>query len=493
MAAAAAGRGGTRRVAVNSILQAGADALGKIGLLALYSVMARQLGPVAFGDFTSAASLAVLVLIAAFGMDYVVTRHVAQGEDDVARVYWAAVVLKLLFGTVATAMVMGVAVVGPYADRVVLTTAVLSLAMIVDLVMLTPHALFRGLERVQVVARALVLYRALLAVLGVAAMLAGGGIAEVAVIWLACALLALGYTLRRVRDTGLALPFGLRRSDLRRVALGSLALGVAGVFGAALSRLDIIILGLLKDSEDVAIYGSAYRLIESVQFVTTAIALSAFPSLSRLSRTSRPTLGEAAALGVKAVLLVTLPIALGLGVFAEPVLRLVYGGGLADADTALTLLSLTIVPAGLCSFLAFLLSAQGRQTPVAVSLGIATVVNVGLNLLLVPPHGPEGAAVAMVATMAVMSAALLGPVLSATGPIGAVRVLTAPAVGAACGVAVGVALGGELLAAPLSLTVFGAVTLGAERVLHPADARVLLQILRRRPPAAETAAPAGDG
>ncbi|MTD43082.1 oligosaccharide flippase family protein [Conexibacter sp. W3-3-2] len=469
----------TRRIAGNTALQAAADGLGKLGTIVLYAVLAREAGVAAFGDFTTAASLSVLVMVAAFGMDFRVTRLVAQGDPDVGPSIWGAVLLKLAGGTAILLVVCGIAALGPYSDRVVATTAVLGLAMIVELTTMTPHAVFRGHEDLRPVALALLLYRGLLSVLGVAVLLAGGSILLVAVGWLLGALAGLAYTLLRARRAGLRHPFVVTRAGLRAVATDSLGLGLAAVLGAALSRLDIVLLGALKDSEAVALYGGAYRLMESTFFITSALALSAFPALSRLTRTSTPSLGEAVALTTKAVLVTTVPLAVGFVAYAEPVLVAIYGDGLRDATGTLQILGVLVITTGIYSLMAFVLTSQQAQRPIVVALVVTTVLNVAANLALIPSMGAEGAAWSWAATTTVLAAMLLVAVLRDAGRVPVLRTVEGPLLGGLAMIAVAVATGAHAWGIPLAGAAFAVVLVTVERRRHPDDA-VRLRLARPR-------------
>jgi O-antigen/teichoic acid export membrane protein len=468
------------RVARNSLLQAGADAIGKVGAIVLYAVVARKAGVQAFGDFTTAASLSILIMVAAFGMDYRITRMVARGEEGVERAFWSAIVLKLALGLTALAVVAAVAASGPYSGRVLACTVLLGLAINVELAMLTPHAVLRGLEQLWPVANALTLYRLTLSVAGIAMLLAGGSIVTVAAGWLGAALLALGYTTLQLRRLGLRQPFAVDRESLRATGLDSLGLGLAAVLGAALSRLDIVLLGLLKDTEAVALYGGAYRFMESSQFLSTAVALASFPALARLSRTTSPTLGEATAIALKVVLVVTVPLAVGFVVFAQPLLRLVYGPDFDGGQASLQILGPVVITTGVYSLVTFVLSSQERQRPIVVALAACTVVNVLGNLVLIPRMGATGAAIAWAATTVVLGGMTLAAAVRLTGALPLLRTVAGPVLAGGAMTAVAVALGADGLALLASAVVFGATLTVVEALLFPGDLVRVVHALRRR-------------
>lgn len=471
----------SRRIAVNSALQAGALAFGQVGQLVLYAVMAREAGLLAFGDFTTAASLAIFVMVAAFGMDFRITRLVAREEPGAGEAFWCALVLKLMLGIVILACAVGVALAGPYSDTVTVTTLLLGATVLGDLAMLTPHAVFRGLERLRPVAMAIVLYRGVLAIAGTAVLLAGGPVEAVAAVWVGAVMIGLAYSFWKLHQAGINYPVRVSRGGMRAVALDSFGLGAAAVFGAVISRADIVILGLLTDSAAVALYGGALRLVESMQFLWAALALSAFPMLARLSATTTPTLGEAATVAVKVTLVVVAPIAVLYALYAEPILTAIYGPEFGEAGLILRLLAPTLVMAATTSVVTYLLTAQRRQKPILIALGVATVVNLVANVAIIPARGAEGAALAMMITMIVFSALFARATVRVTGRISPIRIAAGPVLAGAAMAAVGLGLGGSPLGVVPALAAFGLVLAGFERWCYPADAERVVKSLRGRP------------
>lgn len=470
----------TGRVARNSVLQAGADAIGKVGTIVLYAVMAREAGVLAFGDFTTAASLSILLMVAALGMDYRITRLVARGEP-VGDAFWSAILLKLTLGVALLAVLCVITIVGPYDDRVILTTVLLGVAILVELAMLTPHAIFRGREELRPVAVALILYRGTLSVAGAAVLLAGGSIVAVAYGWLVSAVLALVYSAGQLRARGLHFPVRVTWQSLRTVGADSIGLGLAGILGATLARLDIVLLGFLKDSEAVALYGGAYRLMESTQFLTTALALAAFPALARLSRTTTPSVADATTSATKVVLVLTCPIAVLFVAYAGPLLRGVYGAQFVDGADSLQLLGPVVILAGVVSLVTFMISSQGHQRPIVFALATATAANLAANVLLIPPLGIEGAALAWVITSVVTCGALAVPALRVTGPLPLARIVTGPGVASAAMAATAFGLGAGALSVIPACVAFVVVLALVELILFPADVARVMARLRRRP------------
>ena len=94
------------------------------------------------------------------------------------------------------------------------------------------------------------------------------------------------------------------------------------------------------------------------------------------------------------LLALALPAAVVCTVLARPILRLFYGTGFDPAVSSLVVLMWTLVPYGIVRYHAYLLVGAEHQR-VDLWMNVAmTVVNVLLNLVLIPSMGPVGAAIA---------------------------------------------------------------------------------------------------
>ncbi|MGH7619079.1 MAG: flippase [Gemmatimonadaceae bacterium] len=170
-----------------------------------------------------------------------------------------------------------------------------------------------------------------------------------------------------------------------------LVTGVSVVFNQA----DLLILGLLRGSSTVGPYGVADKTSDLLTIVLAAQA-SAFASTaaSLAAQKDTATLQRMATRLARLTLLATLPLAIVFIGFGGPFLSFFYGSAFASARVALVFLSigqLVNAGTGLNSMLLVMTGETGQAVKV---VGTSAAVNVGLNLLLVPRWGMEGAAAA---------------------------------------------------------------------------------------------------
>ena len=120
----------------NAAWRAFGDVGSKLASVALFVVMARELGDEGFGVFTFALMYATLVAaLAHFGQDAVLIREVARDRSLLDRYFANTVALKLLLSVPVTAVALAVlAAVGTSAETMQ-TAALLGLAVVAEAVM----------------------------------------------------------------------------------------------------------------------------------------------------------------------------------------------------------------------------------------------------------------------------------------------------------------------------------------------------------------------
>jgi O-antigen/teichoic acid export membrane protein len=265
----------------------------------------------------------------------------------------------------------------------------------------------------------------------------------------------------------------------------SFALGVTVIFNTALFRVDTVLLSLFKGNGQVGLYGVAYRLLESTLFISYGFVSALLPSLSRLSRSSRPTIGEATELGLKVIVAGLLPLGTAFALLAEPIVDLVYSARYDPAVPAVRLLGGAAALYGIGYLAANVLIGQGRQRVLPWVTAAVLIFNVAANLLLIPRWSFKGAALVTSLSEACLAAGLMTFVLRRTGRLSARRIVTGPLVGCLAVAALRLALGEGLVALFAAPPVYLLVLLAVERRMFPADIRRLTEIIRRRSPLLE--------
>ena len=171
---------------------------------------------------------------------------------------------------------------------------------------------------------------------------------------------------------------------------------IASVLRSSLySWVDVIIIGLFLTQRHVAAYEMAWRVAAAIGIFSYSIALTLFPRVSDLS--SRETLENVETLIPDAMvgsLLFVVPAIVGGWLVGYPMLDLLFGSKYTIASTALIVLLVGKIPEAVNHVYRPVLLGLNRPDLAARSTLLFLILNVGLNVLLIPRYNLVGAAVA---------------------------------------------------------------------------------------------------
>jgi O-antigen/teichoic acid export membrane protein len=389
-------RPGLRRLTQNVGWLLADRLLRLVGGLVVSFWVARYLGPTAFGSYSYALALALIVsAVATLGLDNIVVRDLVRAPDEAPAILGSAAMLRLAGGALSIGVaVLAAALLRPGDQTTIALTALISLAS--PLQALSTIDLWfqsRVESRDVVVARNAAFLAATLLKVG----LLLGGAPMIAFGWAFTAEAALGgiavivaYQRRgaRVRDW---------RPTIAR-ARSLLADGWPLIFSSLLVtlylRIDQVMIGQIAGDAELGIYSVAVRIAEVFPMLPAAIIASAFPAVVAAREVDealfynrlRRLYALVAALGYAAALAVTLA--------APWLIRLLAGPGYAAAAPMLAVLIWASLFSGIgLARSAYLNTANlARLHTITVLLGCLT--NIGLNWLLIPRMGGLGAAIA---------------------------------------------------------------------------------------------------
>jgi O-antigen/teichoic acid export membrane protein len=480
----ALGEAGSQRILANTAYRAAADVGSKLISIAFFVVLARQLGESGFGVFVFGLALAVLLtVLASFGQDPVLTREVARDFSRLDDYFANTIALKLALA-LPVLLVAGVVVTAAGMDVATRwVVLLLGIALIAEQLATTCFAVYQAYERLVYVPVVILTQRALTTAVGVAALLAGAGVVAVSAIYLGGALVALAVALVLLRRRVARPHLLVTPRTWPGLFAAAAPVGVATVLALLLFRVDTAILALFETDEIVGNYGAAFRLFEATLFIGWAVTSAVYPVLSRLSPGSR-SVGDVFDAALKLIVALTLPIAVGATILADPIIHLVFGADFDEAVTPLALLAPAIVVYSLAHVAGATLVAQNRQRAMAITNGVVAALNVGANLVLIPLLSLDGAALVALGTQVVLAVVLLALARGVTGTIAWRRILAGPVTAAAVLALAVTVLRDNLGAAVLvGAAVYVIVLALIERVAYPDDAAAIRNFVRGGAPA----------
>lgn len=472
----------SRRIARNAAVRSVGDVVAKAASIVFFVAVARELGRHGFGHFAFALALgAVLSAPAGFGTDSLLTREVARERARVHEYLPNVIAIKALTSValLLLAVVAGTAA-GSSSERLAAVVLV-GAGVALENVARSCYAAFQGYERMEFAALAAIVQRVVTTAVTLVVLASGGGVVAVSLVYACGAVLAFLLALWALRRYVVRVRWRIDRTLWRPIVTAGVPIGIATVFFSLLLTFDSVLLGLLRESGDVGLYGAAFRLVETTMFLSWGLGGAMLPWFARQRESDPDAIVRGYELGLKALVALLLPFAVVLGLLARQIVELLYGEDYAAAVAPLRVLAALTVLYGVSYFTGSSLTARDRPASFARAAGVALVVNLGANAVLIPLFGPTGAATAAVASAAVLVLLTARSFARVSGAINVLRIAAGPLAG---GLAMAAAI---LLAdAPLapSLVLGGIAYLGGlaalELIAWPGDVRLARAVFRSR-------------
>jgi O-antigen/teichoic acid export membrane protein len=178
---------------------------------------------------------------------------------------------------------------------------------------------------------------------------------------------------------------------------------------------DTLLLGLFRDSAQVGIYNVATRLVMLAAFVMAPINSAFQPYIAHLFHQGRMRdLEQLYRTTTSWIVRLSLPAFFALLVFPERMLQL-FGPEFTAGTTVTMILALGKLVDAATGPCGLMLNMSGRVRTNMVDNVVALVLNVALNLVLIPAYGITGAAVAWAISLTVVNAARVEQVRRSLG------------------------------------------------------------------------------
>lgn len=386
-----------RNVAL-SLVQQATTGLFTAGLT-LYLV--RALGPTSFGTFTLALGVGGLVqLVSEFGLPQSVARFAAEhahNRSAVANVLSdGARLQRLVSGTIATALF---AASGPIADaygqpHLTWPLRGVALAVFGQSVMSLYVNTFTAVSRIDLNVRVVFAESVMETTATVALVLLGGGAVGAAMGR------AIGYAVGGIIAVIASVRVFGRASARYRSGFGGSSKAILAYAAPLLvtnsaytlyGQADILIIGAMLSATSVGVFGAALRMTFPLSYLGQAVGNSVAPR--QVSRGGRDADHDALHTGLRWLMVVHAMLLAPLVVWAEPIVRLLLGPGFSGSANVLRLLAPYIFLLGVSPPITMTVNYVGRargRIPIVVA---ALLINVAIDIALIPVIGVEAGAI----------------------------------------------------------------------------------------------------
>lgn len=179
---------------------------------------------------------------------------------------------------------------------------------------------------------------------------------------------------------------------VKKVLKNSWPFAFSLLFGTINNYIDSIMLGIIKSDAVVGWYNAAYKILVFVLLLGSVISRSTYPIISRLFKMSLEKMRIFVENYTRMMFVLAIPLGFGGIALAPAIINFIYGAGYEEAVLAFRILIFTASLSYISTVYAVSLQACNKQKTHFIIMSITSVLNIVLNLFLIPKFSLYGAA-----------------------------------------------------------------------------------------------------
>jgi polysaccharide transporter, PST family len=383
-----------------------------ISPLLLYPYLIRTVGMENFGHITLAfAVYTYLNLVGDYGFQQSAVRETAANREDhqsISNTYWTITFAKpvMVFGTTLVLFLGSLILTSDWRLSLIYTSG----CFIAFGEAMTPIWFFQGMEKMQNLVYSNLLFR----VLGLILVLIF--VRTASDYYLAMPLLGVGaiagailsnfYLLPRL---GIILPFAKCQLAFKQQFKAGYPFFVRSLAVTAYAQIPVFFLKAVSTAEVVGYFGAADRIVAMLKAVLAAFSVAIFPPLVAMKQQGHAILVHYISKYFKPYLAAVIAGSAVLFVFAEPIIRLYVGDKIEPGPIVPVLRAMAFLPISIALMqpIDALMQVYGREKLISRLMIAVGILNLGMNLYLIPHHLAFGAALSLFLTETVLLFLLL--------------------------------------------------------------------------------------
>jgi O-antigen/teichoic acid export membrane protein len=391
----------TTRVAKNTILTSVSQAF-YLGLGAIFTILlARNLGAGEFGVLSFAINFTGIFAVGAdVGLNLLIIREIARDRSLAGKFLGSVVLLKALMLVVISGLMVGVMIFLGYPQQTTEVVYIFVIYTVFQTFITLFYSMFQAFESMEYQAVAVIANGTLMFVGIVAGLSQHFDVVGFAFIYLAANVIvfviSLAFCASKCAVPRLNIDLALSRSLLKE----ALPFGLSAAFILLYMYIDSVMLFILKGNIATGLYSAVYRVAFAVGFLPNAYFSAVYPFMARLHLSSRNALAFAYGYSFKLMLSIIFPIAVFTTLLSERIVLFLYGTGYAASVEVLQIVIWALVFSYLNYGNTTSLNAMNKQRVCTIAIFLSMVLNVCLNLLLIPRFSYIGASIVTVLTEA---------------------------------------------------------------------------------------------
>ncbi|MCZ6594207.1 MAG: flippase [Bacteroidetes bacterium] len=366
----------------------------------LIIIAARYLGDSEYGIFSFAlAFVLIFELFVDLGLRQNLVREVSRYKNKAKYYLGNIITIKIVLSFIVFCTIALLINISGKSPTVKMAVYVLGLSTIVKSFQLIFRSLFQAFGHFELEAFSEYVEKISIFILGIAILQFGHGIIVFSFVFLLARVLNLIMlillTLKKIHVIPkLKFTFPLWIELIKK----SFPFAISSILVAIYFYIDTVMLSFMKSDAEVGWYSAAYRIIEGLVLFPVALCAGIFPSMSIFHLTSKDAVIELFKKANKYMLVTSIPIAILGTVMSKQIILSLYGNAFFNSIISLKILVWATLFLFLGALTSYVLASIDKQWVVVLSTGVGVIVNVLLNLVLIPKYSYIGTSISTVVT-----------------------------------------------------------------------------------------------
>lgn len=372
-----------------------------------FTLIARELGAGDTGKYVLALSFTtIFVVFVDLGFTNVLIRESAKARDKMQTFFSTTLATKVILGALSYIALIVTVHVLDYSPEIRQLVYLSGVTMLFDSFHLTIYGTLRAIGDLRYEAASIIASQLITLILGSVFLFGGFPLIY----------LILAFTIPSALNACFAayiakakyhtrFSFVWNKQAFQYLSRIAIPFALAAIFARVYSYIDSILLSKLADEIAVGWYAIAYKITFAFQFIPLALVAAVYPRFSEYFSSDKKKLAYIFEQSLKYLWIVAFPIAVGIGLLSHDIILSVYTDEYLNSVLPLQILIASLLFSYVSFPIGAFLNACDKQVTQTVIVGLVMLVNIGLNVWLIPTHGVVGAAIAAFAGNALLAVA----------------------------------------------------------------------------------------
>lgn len=389
----------SQRILKNTTILSVAQIISYV-LVFFYTIYtARYLGAEGFGVLSFAiAIVGIFTILTDLGMSNLTVREVARDKSLGPKYLGNGLVIKTVLAVVSFALIALTTNLLNYPSETLIVVYFIALSTIINSIYGFIFSIFQAHEKMEFQSVGQILNSALMFSGIIIAITYALDVVGFSFVYFISSLITLIFALIVYVWKFSLPPLEIDGAFWGKLLKNAIPFGLTGIFVTIYYWIDSVMLSIMVGNEVVGWYNASYKFVFLFLSFQSLFVISIFPVLSSFYKTSKESLKFAYERSFKYMLIISIPVAVFVTIVADKVVLLIYGTDFIPSVIALQILIWTVIFMFINNISSNFLGSIDRQIAVSKIAGVGAIVNVILNLLLIPQFSYVGSSFATVFT-----------------------------------------------------------------------------------------------